>query len=454
MSLRPADKIKWTGRSERLWQKKVGTNIEEKMQMAYKWQPTKFKGVRYREHPTRKHGVKADRYYTIRYQYEGKRQEEPLGWASAGWTEAKAFAKLTELQEAAKNHEGAKRLQEQRELKRQKEEEEKARQEAELLSRLTVSQFYRDTYLPIARTDKKARTVDVEHGLYQLWIEPHIGDKALLLVSAMDIERIKKKMIDAGRSPRTIQYALAVIRQVFNKALATGHFEGTLPTAYVRAPSINNRRIRYLSHDEADRLLGELRTHSRQLHDIAAVSLYSGARAGEVFALQWKDVDVEKGTLFLRDTKNGESRVAYLLEGGATILSERLERAKERGAYSPSALVFTGRKGDPITEVSRTFDKVVENLGFNEHVTDQRDKLVFHSLRHTYASWHAENGTSLVVIKELMGHKSLAMTERYSHLSPNAMKDAVAQLNKAKAEIISIPRRKHQVAGAGDSQVD
>jgi site-specific recombinase XerD len=129
----------------------------------------------------------------------------------------------------------------------------------------SVAQFCQDTYLPIARTDKKARTVDVEHGLYQLWVEPRIGDKALLLVSPMDIERIKKKMLDAGRSPRTVQYALAVIRQIFNRALATGHFDGALPSAHVRAPSINNRRTRFLSHDEADLLLDEIKAHSQQL---------------------------------------------------------------------------------------------------------------------------------------------------------------------------------------------
>lgn len=413
--------------------------------MSVKWISTKFKGVRYYEHPTRKHGVKFDRYFALRYQHDGKRKEEGLGWASAGWTEAKAFAKLTELQEAAKNHDGPKRLQEERAANRQREEEETARKEAELRAQITVSQFYTDTYLPIARADKGERTVVVEHGLYTSWIEPALGNLPVNQVSPLDVERVKKQMNDAGRSPRTIQYTLAVIRQIFNKAVHAGFFEGVIPTSRVRAPSINNRRTRFLSREEAYRLLDELGNHSRQLRDIAAVSLHSGARAGEVLALQWQDVDLERSTLFLRDTKNGTSRTAYLLQDGVAMLRERLSQAVEAATYAPSSLVFSGRNGIPIKEVSRTFDRVVEKLGFNEHVSDQRDKVVFHTLRHTYASWHAENGTSLAVIKELMGHKSLAMTERYSHLSPNAMREAVSRLDQIKSKVVSLQnKRSHE----------
>ncbi len=84
--------------------------------MGFKWSNTGVKGVRCREHPTRKHGrIRADRYYAIRYQANGKRVEEGLGWESEGWTLDKAATELAKLKEAARKGEGPQRLREKRE---------------------------------------------------------------------------------------------------------------------------------------------------------------------------------------------------------------------------------------------------------------------------------------------------------------------------------------------------
>lgn len=84
--------------------------------MPVEWKGTKFQGVRFYENLTRKHGVKFDRYYAIRYQTKGKRIEEGLGWSSEGWTEEKAALKLAELKAAAKTGEGPARLAEKRKI--------------------------------------------------------------------------------------------------------------------------------------------------------------------------------------------------------------------------------------------------------------------------------------------------------------------------------------------------
>ena len=78
------------------------------------WLKTKYTGVRYREHETRRHGLKPDRYFTIRYKLNGKDKEEALGWASEGWTEIKAFQTLCELKEAKKTGHGCLTLKEAR----------------------------------------------------------------------------------------------------------------------------------------------------------------------------------------------------------------------------------------------------------------------------------------------------------------------------------------------------
>jgi integrase len=189
-------------------------------------------------------------------------------------------------------------------------------------------------------------------------------------------------------------------------------------------PQGDNRRLRFLTHDEADLLLESLTKKSAQLYEIALISLHCGLRAGETFALTWGDVDLQRGVMTLRDTKSGRNRTAFMTEAVKEILCE-----KSRGENDD--LVFSGRGGVRITSVSPTFDRVVRDLGFNQGVTDPRQKVVFHTLRHTYASWLVESGVDLYTVKELMGHSTIALTERYSHLGNNTLQNAVKVLEKS-----------------------
>ena len=77
-------------------------------------------------------------------------------------------------------------------------------------------------------------------------------------------------------------------------------------------------------------------------------------------------------------------------------------------------------------------------MKFNENVSDSRQRVCFHTLRHTMASWHAESGTDIYVLKELLGHGSITLTERYSHLSNGALQEATRDFEKK----VKIARRK------------
>src|SRR3972149_4643578 len=94
-----------------------------------KWIKTNFPGVRFREHPTRKNGVKRDQYFTIRYKVAGKDKEEGLGWASENWTAAKAYDRLKELKENRKSGEGPQTLAEKGTLEDKRKAAEKAEAE-------------------------------------------------------------------------------------------------------------------------------------------------------------------------------------------------------------------------------------------------------------------------------------------------------------------------------------
>ena len=91
--------------------------------------------------------------------------------------------------------------------------------------------------------------------------------------------------------------------------------------------------------------------------------------------------------------------------------------------------IFVSAKGEKIKEVSNQFQRIVDSIGLNKGITDTRNKVVFHTLRHTFASWLAMAGVDIYTIKELMGHSDIKMTQRYMHLAPNKFTSAVAVLD-------------------------
>jgi integrase len=377
---------------------------------------SKFPGVRWREHPSRRHGVKPDRYFSVRYKLEGKDRQESLGWASEGWTEAKASARLSELKEAQRTGRGHITLKEAR-AAAQAEREATAAAERRAAKDLICIPDVWAKYLE-AQASKSPRSIAAEKSMYTCWILPILGKIPLKRLSPIDLERLKKSMLDKGKSARSIEYNLSLVRQVFNFARSNKIIDIATHIPRVKAPKKDNKRGRFLTHEEADRLLAALREKKFiTVHDMALLALHTGMRAGEIFALTWGDIDFGRGILSICDTKGGRNRCAFL-----TPTVTRMLEAREPGL--PGELVFRSNTGGRIGQISQSFILTVNALGLNDGVTDPRKKVVFHTLRHTFASWLVEHGIDLYSVKELMGHGSLAMTERYSHLSEDGLRAA------------------------------
>tara|TARA_B100000686_G_scaffold57527_1_gene61740 strand:- start:1702 stop:2190 length:489 start_codon:yes stop_codon:yes gene_type:complete len=160
-------------------------------------------------------------------------------------------------------------------------------------------------------------------------------------------------------------------------------------------------------------------------------------RMGEVFSLNWNDIDLEHGNISIKDPKSGKSRNAYI-----TAPLKRMFQRIKANTSKARGLVFRDKKGNKIREISNVFDRAVEKLGFNKDVTDRRDKVVAHTLRHTFASWLAMQGEPIITIQKLMGHSNLEMTLRYAHLSPSHERDAVLKLAKGKRKKLVNLKRK------------
>jgi integrase len=387
-----------------------------------KWISTKFPGVRYRKHPTKKHGIKFDRYFTIRYQLAGKRREEGLGWTSQGWTAEKAALTLAELKNAAKTGTGeATRLSEKRAIVRKRNLKKKR-------EKITFKHVFKNNYYPQAKADKEPETVSREESLFRLWISPVVGTLPFKDIAPIHIEKIKQNMLKAKRSPRTVNYMLAVIRQVFNFATRDNFYQGDNPVNQVKKPKIDNKRLRFLTRDEADTLLQKLKTEDPEMWEIALLSLHCGLRASEIFRLTRIDLNLEEGLIAIKNAKGSKTRYAYMTK----YIKEMFSSKK---MTKPKGLLYPAPGGSSRREIPRSFERVVKLIGLNTGIEGRRDKFVYHSLRHTYASWLVQQGVDIYLVKERLGHSTLAMTERYAHLAPeNSQKTIAAIENFAKSK--------------------
>ncbi len=366
----------------------------------YRKRVKKFQGVYYRESKNRTINGKPDRCFDICYKDQnGKLIWEKVGWVSEGYSAAVASQIRAERMRAIRHGE---------ELPKRKKKE------------ITFGEAW-ERYNEWLEAGKK-RPRDDRYN-YKNHLKDRFADKPLSKISPFDLERMKAELLKAGKSPATVKHCLVLVRQIINKAIAWGLWNGENPVKKVKMPRLNNQRVRFLSYEEANLLLDHLGKISPQVRDMALLSLHTGMRAGEIFNLKWQHIDLENGLIHIADPKSGRSRKAYMTQAVKEMFA-----GKQRG--NPDELVFKSQRGGKIVQISKTFSKVVKQLGFNDSVTDPRQRVTFHSLRHSFASWLALAGVPVLTIKELLGHQTLATTERYSHLSPSAKKEAIAGLEQ------------------------
>ncbi len=159
---------------------------------------------------------------------------------------------------------------------------------------------------------------------------------------------------------------------------------------------------------------------------MALLALYCGLRFGEIAHLEWHCVDFTNAQLLIKDPKSRMNRTAFLTSTGLKMLEERKENILSAG-LELEGLIFTTKAGGNIKGISKTYKKLADDL-FNQGITDPRQRVCFHTLRHTFASWLVQKGIGLYEVKELMGHADFKMTQRYAHLSPEGLRKAVKVL--------------------------
>ena len=428
---------------------------------------TKYAGVRYRVHPTLKDGVEPAKYICIFYKLNGKTKQETLGWSNKRWTEIvpdgqggtkevlhkinekRAIMILSELQENQRLGRRPFTLKEKREMEAQAHQIAEAEAAKARKDNKTLKDAF-DAYLVWAKTDKKDWGHDETR--MTLHVLPHLGDKRLSEIGTADIEALKVKCQEKGHAPATVKHVLQCVRAVYNFSIRLGDYVGENPTRNVKFPRLDNARKRFFSDDQVDALLSVLAEKNMDVHDMTLLSILAGLRFGEIAKLRWERVDLENGIIHV-DGKNGETRESYLDNEELVEMFERRKEAFDSTPYarksdkSVRGLVFPGPvHGGIMKDIPDIFMNTVEELGVNDGYEDARQKLTFHSCRHTFGSRLAQQGVPLLTIKELMGHKTIEMTMRYSHLMPDHKRDAVRHMRARKGAKV-IPLRK---VGSGE----
>ena len=381
--------------------------------MAKKISVKKYAGVYFVESTIHKWRERPDRCYWVAFKDAGKLIWERCGWASEGWTPEAAQRRRHELLE--QDRAGAYKPKQERKA-----------------DQLTFGELMEKHYLPWTREHKRHALGDSSR--YNYWLKARFATKALKDISPLDLERLKREMREAGKSEATVRHALCVIRQAFNKALIWRLWKGENPCKGVSFPNPNNARQRFLTQEEAARLLAALRERSPQVARIATLSLYGGVRLGEVLGLTRGNVDIENGIIMVQDTKNSTSRPIFITEPINQVLTELPPGA-------PDAPLFTARDGTPVKQLSKIFSITVGELKLNEGISDPRERVTFHTLRHTYASWAVAAGVPLYTVAKAIGHKTLTMAARYSHLAPESHRvafEAVAQAGKMNGNTLQV----------------
>lgn len=258
----------------------------------------------------------------------------------------------------------------------------------------------------INRWDSKVDTFFINHELEE--------------ITSLKLMEYKLFLHRKGLSPQSIKHCLGLVLRVLRFASKYDIFKGLIPS--IDFPKFDNKRVRFLSRDEASVLFQSLRIKSEFWHDIALFALNTGMRAGEIFNVKISDCDMSHRFITLFTTKNTRTRTVPLNDTAIALINNYRQR-KNMTEY-----LFTSQHGK-IKEVHRIFREAVNECKLNVGISDRRNKIVFHSLRHTYASWLVQEGAAIALVSQLLGHSNIQMTMRYAHLAPDAAHSIVAVLD-------------------------
>ncbi len=240
-------------------------------------------------------------------------------------------------------------------------------------------------------------------------------------VQVHDVRAYVRKRRQAGAAASTINKEVGLLSAAVNHARREWGWSITNPAEGCREREPEGR-VRWITRAESAALFRAAETDPRAPHLLPFIqlALNTGCRKGELLGLEWRRVDLQADLLYLeaQHTKTARRRSVPLNRHARAAL---IEQARFRAEHCPaSQWVFCHKDGSRIQDVKRSFATACERAG----IRDFR----IHDLRHTCAAWLVSAGVPLAEVRDLLGHQSIQMTERYAHLAPENVRAAVARL--------------------------
>ena len=245
--------------------------------------------------------------------------------------------------------------------------------------------------------------------MYDWWIDK-IGGIKLKDLTASDISHCKQILIsepikkNKPRAANTINKYLMCISAVLTFAVDELELITYNPKRKVKCVPKPEGRKRFLSIDELTTFLNACKNDSDIVYLFALIALGTGGRYTEVQTLKVENIDFINSRVYYLDTKNNTSRGVYLENNIMEVLKKYLQDNNITTGY-----IFKGKRKDQLSFLRGKIYNIIKDIGI--------ENFTIHDMRHTFASYAAMNGASLLDISELLGHKSLTMSRRYSHLT-------------------------------------
>lgn len=343
--------------------------------------------------------------YSFRYtDVNGKTIRVPVGLKSGGITEQYAYNKRMALLNTLNLGEDPQNIK----LKRKK------------VDYITFDSIAKRHYA--STTDNK--TNNELQKKYENHIQPFIGAKNIKDITTEDIEAIKTKK-SKMLAPKTVNGIIDEASVIFNFAITKKIITSNPANGKVlkRLP-VDNTRDKFLDTDEIKELLDAVKG-DEQIYLFCLLALTVGCRVSSAKLIKRQDIDLVNKLIILKDTKNNNTYRGFIENEALFEILQRRKKELKTNEY----LLSYGYK-DIKDIIKQKLQPVLNDL-FNDGLEDddRKNRTVPHTLRHTFASHLAINGTPIFTIKELMNHKTIEMTMRYAKLSPNSGRDEVRSLN-------------------------
>ena len=344
-------------------------------------------------------GYGMEKVYYIRYRKQGKLIEEKVGGQYRdNMTAAKAASIRGVRMEGKQASNAEKRVA----VRAAKQEEE---------SRYSFNKLW----VLFEEAKSANRTVKDDRIRFNLHIAPALGSKSIPELTILDIDKLRVKLVKAGKSPHTVKHVLTLIKRLLNFALRKGYVESIPGTLHITMPTVDNKVTENITPEQAQKLLKALDEEQDQVQaSIVRMALFTGMRRGALLNLQWGDLDFERGFITLRgDVAKKQKTETIPMNEQARAILNALPRTQ-------SAYVFPGRYDDKArSNITPMLKRVREKAGLPDTFRP------LHGLRHSFASWLASSGqVSMYELQKLLTHSSPQMTQRYAHLHDDALRKA------------------------------